>query len=691
MKKTGKLLALLLAFVMVFGMVAPNIAAEDVTETVTLHKLVMTDKEMEDWNSDAIQNAGYDGSQNMEKFKELLGAKNVKEIGDVYFALKFGTDYSDDKLAGKYVKADSDDKTKPADPLAATDKVEEAVGGLTTKEDGLKLKTSTLKGSFEIDEVKDMSKYKDDGNLLTGSKAVPVKLSLPIANKEGIISEAHVYPKNSQAKPKMDKNFAEDTKEAENKELNLENNDKVKDTIMRNIGDKVKYQVETSIPKGAKYKKLVWTDSMTNGLTFNKDLKVTFTPDAAEAFNKDKKDYNVYSDNHGFRLEFTDAGLDKLAKLAETQEVRIRFEYSATVNSAAKVGENNTNDIALDYSNKPNKESEPKEVKPKDKQIKVSKTWASDGNAITKADENVKATFILQEKQGEEWVDVDSYTATTSENFEHIFENLDDSKTYRVIERVVGYDPKYISTNEDGIVVIKNNKDSDNPPHINPSEPKVVTGGKKFVKTGLNDARLAGAEFEVYDAENGGKKLTYTTEKDKDKFEKEVNDTKKALDKAIEDYNKLTEDEQKKDESKKPVDEAQAAYNAAVKKAAQKYEWDGAGKPVTLVSDAQGRFEITGLAGGTYYLQETKAPNGYALLSGRQKFVVNEGSYKGEEKEMQYDQASPSNGYGQKVENKKVTIPQTGGIGTVIFTVAGIAIMASAAYVLAENNKKERV
>ena len=65
---------------------------------------------------------------------------------------------------------------------------------------------------------------------------------------------------------------------------------------------------------------------------------------------------------------------------------------------------------------------------------------------------------------------------------------------------------------------------------------------------------------------------------------------------------------------------------------------------------------------------ETKAPAGYALPTNEFSFEVDENSY-GDEL-----------GLTQKILNTKITIPQTGGMGTVIFFVAGIALMGLAAY-----------
>nr|8C27_A Chain A, PI-2a backbone protein [Streptococcus agalactiae]8C27_B Chain B, PI-2a backbone protein [Streptococcus agalactiae] len=131
-------------------------------------------------------------------------------------------------------------------------------------------------------------------------------------------------------------------------------------------------------------------------------------------------------------------------------------------------------------------ENEPKEGIPVDKKITVNKTWAVDGNEVNKADETVDAVFTLQVKQryGEgtkkieydgqtysipslfvKWVNVDSAKATAATSFKHTFENLDNAKTYRVIERVSGYAPEYVSF-VNGVVTIKNNKDSNEPTPI---------------------------------------------------------------------------------------------------------------------------------------------------------------------------------------------------------------------------------
>ncbi|RBR30034.1 SpaH/EbpB family LPXTG-anchored major pilin [Enterococcus cecorum] len=90
-----------------------------------------------------------------------------------------------------------------------------------------------------------------------------------------------------------------------------------------------------------------------------------------------------------------------------------------------------------------------------------------------------------------------------------------------------------------------------------------------------------------------------------------------------------------------------------------------------FTSNAKGTFEVTGLAYGsanqtaaeassTYKLVEVTAPTGYALLQEPIEFTVNASSYQ--------DTNTIT------VNNSKVTIPQTGGIGSVI--VIGLGLLA---------------
>lgn len=108
----------------------------------------------------------------------------------------------------------------------------------------------------------------------------------------------------------------------------------------------------------------------------------------------------------------------------------------------------------------------------------------------------------------------------------------------------------------------------------------------------------------------------------------------------------------------------------------------------------KGAIVIRGLAAGTYYLKETKAPNGYSLSDHEYVIVVNPTFENGELKDCKItvdgkplftitkdgsDVTGKSEVNGQILNTKLSALPSTGGIGTTIFTIGGCAIMILAA------------
>lgn len=104
-----------------------------------------------------------------------------------------------------------------------------------------------------------------------------------------------------------------------------------------------------------------------------------------------------------------------------------------------------------------------------------------------------------------------------------------------------------------------------------------------------------------------------------------------------------------------------------------------------LVVDANGLLYITGLDEGIYYLKEINAPSGYNAVDGYTKIeIVQDGSSELLKNGSQY--------YHLEVENKKgIALPPTGGIGTTIFTIVGIVIMAGVVILLISRNRKKNV
>lgn len=679
-----KILSFLTAFAMVFGIIAApftNANAAEATETksVTIHKILLTKDALEKHDKDKK----YEGTE-IPNIKDFFGDTNAKEIDGVYF-----------KLQQPKEGVTNPDVNKDEDWVDIKGKDGKTAGGA-----GLKLDTTGLKGTYRIVEDLTKSSYKgDDGELLAASKAVPTLLTLPITNNEGVVEDAHVYPKNTQEKPEIDKNFAanNDLGKVEDKNGNqksgaaYENYQKEKATVTADLGKSVPYEVKTKIKKDSHYKKLVWNDNMTKGLTYQKDLTV-------EGAGLTKDDYFVTETDRGFTLVLKESGLTKVENAAKEKDVEIKLTYSAKINGEAVVDKPELNDIALDYANKPGKDSEPKEFTPGKKEITMKKSWDKTGDqTVTEADKNVVAYFTLQKKNKEgKWEDVKTVEKTSKENFEVKFSDLDENGTYRIVESVKGYEAEYKTYNPDtGEIEIVDHKDTDNPEKLNPTEPKVQLGGRKFVKTNNEDKgskkleRLAGAEFYVKNAEG---KYLVAAKKDAAK----VTAAKKALDKAVEDYNKLSAEEQKGDKgtaAKNTINEKQKAYNDAFVANATEYTWGEKTDPnvVVLTSDAEGRIEIKGLEYKKgYKLEEKTAPKGYAKRQSDAEFEVKEGSYASTDadSELQYNKDNADNGYGLQIKNKNVSIPQTGGIGSIIFVVAGLLIMGLAGYKMKANKEQ---
>ena len=702
MKRKNTLWSLVLALVMVLGVIAPlgALAASDAkeTKTVTLHKLMMTKEKLQAWDSEAIEKAGYDGSQDLAALQALAGVgADVGEVPDVFFAWQEVGKEKDGTGKDQYIKGQLvGDKMTPVfegDNLVFTTNLDEAFGG-KTKDNGIVFDTSKLKGSFLIQEIKEKSTYKAaDGKVIAGQKAVPVEITLPLVNNEGVVENAHVYPKNTSDKPDIDKNFAKDnglTKVKDEKNninagADYANYQVEKARAQAEVGKKIPYEVKTKIEAGSFYERLIWNDIMTNGLTFNKDLELK-----SDQVNLAKDvDYKLAQDDNGFRLQLTDAGLAKIKAVTtakkDAKAVEFTLTYSATVNGTAVVDNPEKNNVTLEYGHQKGKDLEKKTVTPKDGKLKVTKKFGDGAEldklkivyTLQKGDE-VKASVALDNKTVNKTIDLGNGIkfVVGADPFNGEFQGLgDDAADWTISERVAGYNPAYTETDAGGEIIITNNKDNDNPKPIEPTTPEVVVGGKKFVKTTEKATELlAGAKFVIKNGKN-----EYLSAKSVDTVAAEkakLAAAQTALNDAVKAYNERKDDNDKANLETK-INEAQKTYNEAFKTAGIRYEWvadkDAAGV-VQLSSNSKGQFMIEGIEYGTYKLEEIEAPKGYAKINDVE-FTVAEGT--NTDTNIKYDVDSAGND-AKQVINKKVTIPQTGGMGTMIFMVAGLALMGGA-------------
>ena len=115
---------------------------------------------------------------------------------------------------------------------------------------------------------------------------------------------------------------------------------------------------------------------------------------------------------------------------------------------------------------------------------------------------------------------------------------------------------------------------------------------------------------------------------------------------------------------------------------------------VTDTGDAKGKLKLDGLDNTKYYFKETKAPSGYNLPKNLVEVVVqptayndpaDHGDYNVDGKELAFD----LNRLLKEITNTTgIDLPVTGGIGTVLFTIVGLLLMAGAAYFLFFSRKR---
>lgn len=194
----------------------------------------------------------------------------------------------------------------------------------------------------------------------------PFFVSLPSTDVEGKdwFYDLEVYPKNQTATPLLDKVVSE--------------NGTYADTATASEGDVLKYSLVSKLPKitsSATYlTEYTFEDALCKGLSYNKDFKIAFYSDKADAmaFNNNKilaftsDDFTVtYSEGaEGVSIATikpTASGFAKINTVEELSQVYMSVNYSATAHSDETVhmgDEGNVNDVTLTYSRTNTKESQ---------------------------------------------------------------------------------------------------------------------------------------------------------------------------------------------------------------------------------------------------------------------------------------------------------------------------------------------
>ncbi|MFM0789726.1 pilin N-terminal domain-containing protein [Streptococcus suis] len=661
MKKLTKVFSLLTVLLTMFGPLGNLrhlVHADDAHQTkVVVHKVLMSKEDFNNFNHETAQTTQkYDGTTIQENnFKNYFG-QSAQEIAGVNFKVWKKVDSQQN---GSKTGTELGITGEGQDEHYVLDTTNNGSNGVNTGDGSAGAEFTLPNGTYIFVEDKVASPYynkqegNDKGSELTEAKAVPFRLVLPVTLPDGTgyfntDKPLHVYPKNTEDKPTVTKEFAD----AKQSPRNVE------------IGEKIPYKITTEIPKGASYKTIVWEDLMVEGLDFVEGSLVVAEKSLA-AFDKGTH-YNIVETKRGFTVTVTPEGLTAIENAAKTNKVNITLRYEGVLNDSAKVDVEIPNEVKFHYGNRPRTftDTEPEPVTPNgENKIRVTKNWLNSQNKTT-------ITFNVYEK--DTGVKVGSFTMGPEETFKEYSEGLKQGKEYIVVEQPVdGHIPSYtkeVGEDKKHILSVTNNP-SDNPPPIVPEQPKVITYGKRFIKTDNQDnfggEKLLGAEFVVTNDQNQYLAL------------KSANTQTDALAKYTQaEQTYLTALKTGNGENEK------AARDAAYEALNMQWEWvQDENQAFKFISSKDGKFEVKGLKEGTYYLKETKAPEGYALPSDTIQFTVNRGSWgAGEE-------VTTANF--QQVKNKKIIIPQTGGIGTLVFTVVGLSTMVFAFIAMKKRQAEE--
>ena len=179
---------------------------------------------------------------------------------------------------------------------------------------------------------------------------------------------------------------------------------------------------------------------------------------------------------------------------------------------------------------------------------------------------------------------------------------------------------------------------------------KTQSFGFDIIKTDGQNKLIDGAEFKIYDAATGGNEIGVVPLMEAD----EVTPVLDAAGNPI--YRRARADEQT------------------------------GGKTVPIVVK-NGKITVVGFDNGTYYIEETVTPAGYNQLAARQKFIIADSNLN-----ATFNGDVYSTGSGVHIVNKSGTmLPETGGVGTLLFISFGMMLVMAAGVLLVTKKRMSMI
>ncbi|MDO5695936.1 MAG: SpaH/EbpB family LPXTG-anchored major pilin [Eubacteriales bacterium] len=372
-----------------------EIPNEQLVETnLTIHKILLAPEKLKNHN----ENKKYDPSKPIGNIQEFFDDTTAKEISGVYFVVL----EVDDENIGKARSGD----------FSFLEADEEAyIHGVTVNG---QVKFEALPdGDYEIFEVKEKSTYvSEDGAQLAAAKAVPIKITLPLINEYGRIEDVHVYPKNTEDKPSVDKDVT-----------NLGNKH---DTF--NYDEKHTWLISGMIPTDIqKYKVYNFTDILDTSLDYAGNVKVyVVDPEVATALKPEEigklpaekmeelvvnKDYTLTEPTtvkpktdtpeteRTLKIDLiTNLNGPEYNTLEKHVGKKLVITFDTTINKNAIMGQVIPNDVTLKYGHNPKDEKDKKPDTPPEVHTGGKRFKKVDNDTVPKGLEGAKFKVIKKIK-----------------------------------------------------------------------------------------------------------------------------------------------------------------------------------------------------------------------------------------------------------------------------------------------------